>query len=277
MRFVKPAVFLIAKTLPKDSEILTWLKHVGCSDEVAKHYAFADVAKKPAERVIELAGRRCYLSFTPGLNPNVTKIREDIAEYLNNVMDSGHGSVLEHVTFTFAIEGVSRVFTGEMNRHRAGVAISEGSMRYIKYNDIPMVETPMLEANEEDGHALQVKKVLTKQLFKRMFEQDEEGYKEFCEIWKDELAPESTFTWKKHLTSLGRRFIGMGVATGGIWTFNVRALRHMVTMRCSEAAEEEIAVVAGLILERMMKVEPILFGDFFKNDKGYWTPKYEKV
>ena len=254
--------------------------------------------KTSGERLVELMGRRCYLSFQPGkLNPNVSKIRDDIKEYCDNILKSGHGSVLEHVTFTFAIEGVSRVFTAEMNRHRAGVAVSEGSMRYIRYTNIPMSETPLLTMTAEDladpeyieyMHAtvddnvshlksVAVKKQQTRDLFQHHAELTERAYNDFCIIWRDELKPESKFSLKKHVTSLGRRIIPMGVATGGVWTANIRALRHICTMRCSEAAEEEIAVVACKILKVMMHEEPILFHDFHKNDRGFWEPVYGKV
>jgi thymidylate synthase (FAD) len=90
MRFVKPAVFLIAKSAPQREAIHKWLLHIGCPLEVASKYA--DQSKKTnGEAVTELAGRRCYLSFVEGLNPNVTKIREDITDYINNIMKAGHG------------------------------------------------------------------------------------------------------------------------------------------------------------------------------------------
>lgn len=292
MRFVRPEVFLIAKTNVLDDGVKEWLEwlHVGKvtieqflerfkldGDPLRKLNDIPTVPKTPAERLIELAGRRCYMSFEVGLNPNVTQIRKEISDYIKNILKSGHGSVLEHYSFTFAIEGVSRVFTGEMNRHRAGMAISEGSMRYIRYEDIPMVETLMLRITEEDSHDLIVKKSKTRSLFQRMFEADEVGYREFCEIWKEELAPDSKFAMKKHITSLGRRIIGMGVATGGVWTGNVRALRHLLAMRTSEAAEEEIFEVAVMMLKIMMKAEPVLFGDFSMDEKGFWGPEYVKV
>ena len=58
--------------------------------------------------LIALAGKRCYLSFEPGLNKNVNKIREDYAVYFDNILASGHGSVCEHSVFSFAIENVTR-------------------------------------------------------------------------------------------------------------------------------------------------------------------------
>lgn len=298
MRFVRPAIFLTGKTIPNDAEIYAWLKHVGCDKETAEKYAYRSTHKTPGERMVELAGRRCYMSFVPGLNPNVTKIREDIEVYIDNLLASKHGSVLEHVWFTFAIEGISRVLTGELNRHGEGSAISEGSMRFILFTDIPFVETKMLQLSKEEMNevdklrvnhpdkqkqlelaqqTLAVKKARTRLLFERSTLQDEVNYAEFLEIWKEELAPESKFALKKDITSLGRRGIPMGVGTGGKWSFNIRALRHILTMRGDEPAEEEILVLAGMLLERMMKEEPVLFGDFKPNEKGYWRPKYEKV
>ncbi len=301
MRFVKPEVFLIAKSVPEKSEIYKWLDSIGCDDRTATHYAdggtVAECVKTNGERITELAGRRCYLSFQVGLNPNVKRIREDIAEYCENILRVGHGSVLEHTTFTFAIENVSRVCTGELNRHRAGAAISEGSMRFIKFNDIPIVETPLLTLTEEDRQDFEykkyidagfdgditslqstaVKKARTRQVIESIVTQIEFAYAELCAIWWDELKPSSVFAIKKHITSMIRRIVPMGVATGGVWTYNIRALRHLCTMRCSEAAEEEIAVLGGKILEIMMREEPILLGDFHPNENGYWVPQFLKV
>lgn len=273
MRWVRPKIYLIAKSTPDGGQIKQWLLGVGCDELTAQNYAEGEW-KTDGERIIELAGRRCYLSFQVGLNPNVTRIRENLTEYIDNILSSGHGSVLEHVTYTFAIENVSRVFTGEMNRHRAGMAISEGSMRYIRYNDIPIVEVDSLIANDPD------------EAINQLIEQDrydinvlmlkvEETYMKIADRWKDVLNGKD-FTKKKHLTSRMRRIIPMGVATGGIWTGNVRALRHLLTMRCSVAAEEEILDVAVTILKIMMEAEPRLFGDFVMHD-GFYGPKYKKV
>ena len=187
--------------------------------------------------------------------------------------------MLEHVVYNFAIEHVSRVFTGEMNRHRAGMAISEGSMRFIRFDDIPWVQTEILRLENYEGDelaALREKIRMTIALFNNAFEQDERNYRMFETIWEDELSSTSTFKKKKTLTSLGRRIIGMGVATGGVWSGNLRALRHIFTMRCDAAAEEEILEVASLMLEKMREAEPLIFGDFHVVD-GYWQPTYRGV
>ncbi len=62
------------------------------------------------ELIVEFGGRACYRSWEPGLNPNVTRIRTDRKEYFANILRSGHGSVLEHANWSFAMRNVSRVF-----------------------------------------------------------------------------------------------------------------------------------------------------------------------
>ena len=277
-------VFLIAKTQVNIDESAKWLEHLGVDEW--------DYEKTDAEAITELAGRRCYMSFKPGMNPNVTKIRADLSQYIENILKSGHGSVLEHASYTFAIEGVSRVFTGEMNRHRAGWAISEGSMRYIRFEDMgywlptsinpipyhcPSCDPEWFDEKNKEAQTLQHKKILSKAVFHRAFKDAEKHYAELQEIWKDELAPESKFHSKKEITSMMRRIVPMGVASGGIWTGNIRAIRHVIAMRTTEAAEEEICYVFSNIMKRIAELEPNLFGDFEQDEFGFWKPKYHKV
>lgn len=294
-RQIKIFIENIAKTQVDRAAVRRWLDHLNATGyEIPSQ----DTVSEPA-LLIALAAKRCYMSFEPGLNPNVTKIRKDITEYLDNVLKSKHGSVCEHAVYTFAIEGVSRVFTGEMNRHRAGVAISEASMRYIRYNDIPywlptsITLTPeehqklniwannigeVVEKMEaEDWFPLAYKKYCSQQEFKTAFNSAEKAYGRLMEIWKDELAPDAKFKDKKHITSMMRRIIPMGVATGGVWTLNMRALRHVIALRASEAAEEEILYVFSRIAKFMVENELQLFGDFQETPEGYWVPKYAKV
>lgn len=314
MRNVDIEVFCIAKTSVDKTEVQRWLDFVGADEyEIPPDESCSDPAL-----LVALAAKRCYMSFQPSLNPNVQRVRKDMTEYLDNVLKSGHGSVTEHACYTFAIENVSRVFTGEMNRHRAGVGISEGSMRYIRYRDIPSWlptsitltkdEEIAIETGQEvfqlnfpitpDGAqhvyvhpdvlnrldeplrsrwAVALKKLKTQAVFQRHYGQTEQNYQEIQEIWKEELAPDSKFHGKKQITSMARRIIPMGVATGGVWTMNIRAVRHIIALRASEAAEEEIAYVFGKIAKYICEQEPMLMGDFTQDENGFWTPKYRKV
>ena len=99
---------------------------------------------------------------------------------------------------------------------------------------------------------------------------------EFASIWSEELAPTSTFHAKKVLTSAFRRGIGMGIATGGVWTLNMRALRHVIALRTDAGAEEEIVHVFKKIGAIMIAQVPELFGDF-KEVNGTLVPEYWKV
>lgn len=294
-------VFNIARTQVDREAVKRWLTFIGVSDDYTLPTAGA--VSDPA-LLVAVAAKRCYKSFevNPSLNPNVTQIRSDWAEYLDNVMKVGHGSVLEHSVFTFAIENVSRVFTGEMNRHRAGWAISEGSMRFIRFSEaVPYWEPDSIRGPDAlDDHQLRYlhekpvesmriehwrdkpttideKRHATRIMFERSFDGQRDMYACLEAIWAEELAPESTFKGKKEITSMMRRIIGMGVATGGVWSGNVRALRHVLTMRCAPAAEEEILHVFSRVAKKMQEQEPLLFGDFHQDANGFWRPKYFKV
>lgn len=278
--------------------------------------------KSPAEAtdatvLCGFCSKRCYMSFEPGLNPNITRVRKEWVDYWTNVLKSGHGSVTEHASWTFAIEGVSRVFTGEMNRHRAGVGISEGSMRFIRFDDIgfwmplslrkgntslmptrkckgyrchrgPLKATDDTPVNivEQCGGTGRVnilnneefesKKKKTREIFETSFRIMEENYKMLCAIWGIEES--KSFDNKKKLTSMFRRLIGMGVASGGCWTYNARAMRHIMALRTGPGVEEEFAWVMGEIGMHMVDSEPALFGDFTRDEAtGAWVPVHVKV
>jgi thymidylate synthase (FAD) len=290
MRQVKHSVWLLGKTKLSLAIAEDYLNYHGVTNYNYGHGTDADV-------LVSLAGKRCYMSFEVGLNANVTKIRTELSEYIDNILKVGHGSVLEHVNFTFAIEGISRVCTAELNRHRAGVSISEGSLRYIRFDDLPYWLPTCISTTEDDlefYHAMRanmhtdmtpdqsaryvnVKKRLESQtVFQTAFRQMEENYKDLQGIWGNELQPESSFHGKKELTSMMRRIVGLGVATGGIWTFNVRSLRHILELRSGAGAEEEIMALAAQLITVMQQQEPTLFADF-ESVEGLWKPKYSKV
>lgn len=262
-------VHLIGKSEPRPEAIREWLDTVG-----AGGYEPPLDELTGAETLVGLAAKRCYMSFEPGINPNVVKVRKDWTEYLDNILASGHGSVLEHATFTFAIEGVTRVFTAEMNRHRAGVAISEGSLRYIRFDSIPWWLPPLFRDHPHDDAVTLQRKLGTRIIFEEVFNFVESKYRQLCTLWE---LDKGNFTRKKLYTSAFRRIVPLGVSTGGVWTLNVRALRHVMAMRASEHAEEEIAWVFSMIGKLIVESEPRLFGDFTQDELGFWRPKYAKV
>lgn len=272
--FDEITVHTLAKTTVDRDAVRVWLDEVG-ADEF--DIPSADTVSDPA-LLIALAAKQCYMAFQPGLNPNVTKVRKDMVEYLDNVLKQKHGSVLEHAVFTFGINGCSRVFTAEMNRHRAGVGISERSMRYMRYENIKFWMPECFRDEVGDTAEIALKKERSRTLLTNVFESQEYMMSKFTEIWKEELDPASTFHAKKVLTSAFRRGIGMGVATGGVWTLNLRALRHVIALRTDASAEEEIAHVFKKVGRAMIQQVPELFSDFAVDGfTGALCPAYWKV
>lgn len=269
-REIEIKTFLIAKTQVQAETVQEWMDHIG-ADEFELP---GDEVSDPA-LLVALAAKNCYQSFQVGLNPNVTRVREDYVDYFDNILKSKHGSVLEHAVFSFAMVGVSRVFTAEMNRHRAGWAISEQSLRFCRFGEeIPFWMPDSFKPEEDDTEQISWAKTKSRNIFYQAFESQEVFYTDLLNAWS--MDDVKDFATKKKLTSAFRRIIGLGVATSGVWTGNVRALRHVFAMRCSPAAEEEMVHVFSKIVEQMKEAEPLLFGDFTDED-GSWKPKYEKV
>lgn len=268
-------VFRIAETKVNPEQTVKWLEDLGAGEFLSDYDNGAyDNVTDPAF-LVALAAKQCYMAFQPSLNPNLTKVRKDMFDYLDNVLKQKHGSVLEHAVFTYAINGCSRVFTGEMNRHRAGVGVSERSMRYVRYENIKFWMPEVFRASPDDDEELALKKDLSRNLMMTQFGQMEAAMRQFAGIWQDELAG-NDFHVKKVLTSAFRRVIGMGTATGGVWTLNARALRHVCALRTDPSAEEEMIHVIQKIGKDMITAVPELFGDF-NEENGALVPMYWKV
>lgn len=260
MRSVEPEVFLVAKPELDYDELARYLGEIGGESWLER----LERGEFDAQNLAEFAGRLCYRSFEPGLNPNVTRIRQDQTEYLRNILASAHGSVLEHISFSFVLHNVSRVFTHELVRHRPGVAISQESLRFVRLAEIPFW---FPEWAQQDAELMKRASAVLDQLeefqgwMAEHFGLDEEGV---------------PFGEKKHRTSFMRRFAPEGVATGLVWTANVRTLRHTIESRTAVGAEEEIRLVFQRIGELMRQEAPALFGDYVVED-GAWIPGWRKV
>ncbi|MEU4329679.1 FAD-dependent thymidylate synthase [Nonomuraea dietziae] len=260
MRAVEPEVFLVSRPELDYKELARYLADVGGEKWLER----LDRGDLDAQDLAEFAGRLCYRSFEPGLNANVTRIREDQTEYLRNILASAHGSVLEHVNFSFVLHNVSRVLTHELVRHRPGVAISQESLRFVRLTDLPFW---FPDWAAQDSELMERATAVLDQL-------------EEFQTWMAEhfgLDNEGVpFSEKKHRTSFMRRFAPEGVATGLVWTANVRTLRHTIEARTAVGAEEEIRMLFQRIGELMRKEAPALFSDYVVED-GAWIPGWRKV
>ena len=262
MRETTPSVHLLARPALDIDGMRSYLADVGGEGWLDRRLAEGDGDPNAGELLVELAGRACYRSWEPGLNANVTRVRADQREYFENVLRSAHGSVLEHATYSFALRNVSRVFTHELVRHRAGSAFSQESLRYVRLTEIGFRVPPALEPVRD-----QVVSIV---------EQLEELHAEAAARLglDDDGVP---FGVKKELTSALRRLAPMGLSTDIIWTANARTLRHVVEMRTAPEAEEELRLVFGRIAELMQREAPGLFQDFSRDGDGTWVPQHRKV
>ena len=242
MKRVTPKVFLIGETRIVEEGLQAFLAHIGVPD-------WQSDAASDAEGVCEVLGRICYRSFAPGMNANVTKVREGNAAYLRNIVASGHGSVLEHPVLNFVFADVSRVMTHELVRHRAGTAVSQESLRFVRLDTLSSYMPTVIEENKE-GMAI----------FVKTMEQLEAVQRELAETYA--IDDEEKFNRKKELTSAFRRLAPTGLATTVGWSCNLRALRHVIERRTDPHAEEEIRLVFGMVYEVMKDRYPNLMGDY---------------
>jgi thymidylate synthase (FAD) len=257
-----PQVFLIARPSIDIEGMRGYLRDVGGESWLERRLGEADGNPNGGELVVEFGGRACYRSWEPGLNPNVTKVRTDQREYFANILRSAHGSVLEHASYSFVLRNVSRVFTHELVRHRAGSAFSQESLRYVRLTDIGFRVPPALEPVREQ--------VLS------IVEQLEEF--QISAAGKLGIDAEGVpFHVKKEVTSALRRLAPIGLSTDIVWTANARTLRHVIEMRTAEGAEEELRLVFDIIARTMQAEAPGLFQDFIRQDDGSWVPEHRKV
>jgi thymidylate synthase (FAD) len=230
MTRVEPKIFFLGE--PKmhlgtddDPGVAQWLRHIGGSEALAcmSHVEGADI-----ERMIELLARRCYKSYAPGLNPNVTKIRTDSGAYHGNIAKSRHGSVVANGGMvTYAFEDVSRVFSHEICRNAVGNERSQESLRYVRLTDLRFWIPPTISNRPKKmlrawaGAPEESLMLCPEDIFCKMIEWMEWAQKALAEYF--DIDNIGDFETKKKLTSAFRRIAPIGLATGIGISFNLRS------------------------------------------------------
>jgi len=234
MELTSAKVFMIGESRIIDEGLEEFLNYIGVPD-------WNTDAPTDAEKITEVAGKTCYMSFDTALNANLTRIRQNMnRDYIQDgLIKVKHGSVLEHTCVTFALCDVTRVMTHELIRHRAGTAFSQLSGRYVRQEQIKAYLPDCFDEKATNK-------------FIEVLTQTESAVKELEEYLFGD--PDISFAQKKQLTSALRRLIPEGHTSTIIFTANHRALRHIIDMRTSEHAEEEIRYVfkeiAGMLKAR---------------------------
>lgn len=279
MEFKKPKVLMIGSSEINYDDLQEYFEYIGAEKwyrENIEDASIDDANISDVELLSETYSRSCYKSFGVGLNPNITKVREGNAEHLKNVIESGHGSVLEHGMVNFMFCDVSRVFTHELVRHRVGVAISQESLRYVRLTELKCFDFPRLKDELTDEEEEWFRGIV-EHTFRYL-----EGVQEEMTL-KFKLNDEKSFAKKKKLTSRMRRLAPLGLLTNIGWSANLRTLRHVIPLRTHKSAEEEIRYVFAEVGSKMKNEYPNIFFDMeWHSDEdgtelGEWKTENRKV
>ncbi len=186
---------------------------------------------RDADRICASAGNSCYSERS------AFDIMEDIdaERTLSRIVGMGHHSVIEHATFTFSVEGVSRALTHQLVRHRIA-SFSQQSQRYVSIKDPTYVTPHTVEADDEA---------------RRVFDET------MLTIWDAYSKLESMGIPAED----ARYLLPNGCTTNITITMNARELLHFFSLRCCERAQWEIREMAELMLERCREVSPVIFRD----------------
>ena len=192
------------------------------------------------EETVALGARLCY--SRAGIDDLTRRVsQKDQSEFVQKILGMGHDSVLEHASFTFGVEGVSRVLLAQLTRHRLA-SFSVQSQRYVSYeNGFGYIVPPKIAALGEEAQA-------------EYHRQMEEMHAWYC-AWQEKLGAGEG-------SNEDARFVLPGACeTRLMMTMNVRELRHFFSLRMCSRAQWEIRALATEMHRLCMEVAPALFAD----------------
>ena len=184
------------------------------------------------ERVVAMAARLCYSPI--GAEELSEKLSdEQVKKMVEKMVALGHASTIEHVSFTFGIEGVSRVLTHQLVRHRIA-SYDQQSQRYVAEHDFEYILPPTIAAQPA-----------AREKFTALMKEIRQTYDELTEagIPKEDA----------------RYVLANATETKLLVTMNARSLLHFFNLRCCNRAQWEIRELAYQMLAQVKKVAPTLF------------------
>lgn len=208
------------------------------------------------EKLIASAAKLCYSPV--GIDEIERDLEgENIDSFLNMLMKLNHESPIEHISFTFGVEGVSRTLTHQLVRHRIG-SYSQQSQRYVRLDQFEYIIPPSIEEDER-----------AKALFLKAMEEDQKYYNDISDIlfqrhfksYLDEGKSE-----KQAKKDAGKRAIEdaryifpNACETKIVFTMNARSLINFFRLRTCNRAQWEIRNLAIDMLKEVKNVYPALF------------------
>lgn len=183
------------------------------------------------EKTVALAGRMCYSNRGVD-NLADTLTPAEVERMVKMLTEVGHLSPIEHVSFTFAVEGISRACSHQLVRHRIA-SYSQKSQRYVDETSFDYIVPPSIANNPE-----------ARELYTRVINTIQESYTQLAEMVPREDA---------------RYILPNATETKLVLSFNARSLYNFFSQRLCLRAQWEIREMAQLMLVEVMKVAPLLF------------------
>lgn len=199
--------------------------------------------------LVKFAGQLCYMSMGTQRTRNA-----DGQKYLDHIKESGHGSVLEHANYSFLFWGIDRSVTHELVRHRAGMAYSQVSQRYVSGKTLRFVERPEYQ-NDTMLHLL----------FEQRIDVARENYDRVAEMLQNSmpnLKDMPRTDARKAVNQTARSGLPNETEAPIVVTGNARAWRHVIEMRASKFAETTIRKLFGTVCSILKEASPLIFSDY---------------
>ena len=200
------------------------------------------------EKIIAAAAKLCYSSI--GIDEIMENVdNESTEKFLNMLMSYGHESPIEHISFTFGVEGVSRSLTHQLVRHRIA-SYSQQSQRYVKLKQFEYIIPNEIEKDEK-----------AKKIFVLAMEECQKAYNELADILKNKYINEglNALNAEKKAIEDARYVFPNACETKIILTMNARSLMNFFKHRCCNRAQWEIRGLADEMLRQVREVAPVLF------------------
>lgn len=205
-----------------------------------------DLTKSPTQFVGACA-KGCY-SEKPSYEIIDELTEESAAKTLEHIVASGHGSVLEHLVFTFSVEGISRACSHQLVRHRMA-SFSQQSQRYVKFDNLDMVIPHSVKNVEEEELNDTHTPGKCVSLVSEFIDEYQEWLFNFVGYLRSKGVPEEDI----------RYFYPNAATTDITITMNARSLLNFFKWRCCEQAQWEIRELANSMLSICKVVAPVIF------------------
>lgn len=208
------------------------------------------------EKLIAAAAKLCYSpAGIADIDENLDG--NEVESFLSLLMDLNHESPMEHISFTFGVEGVSRTLTHQLVRHRIA-SFSQQSQRYVKLKQFEYIVPPAIEGDEK-----------ARSIFLKAMEEDQKYYDEIVDILykkhyeeyiKDGHSEKQADSRAEKKAIEDARYVFPNACeTKIVVTMNARALINFFRLRTCNRAQWEIRELAILMLKEVKKVYPVLF------------------